>query len=151
LSDLPFALVTAHYLLPSLLSAQLGWQCLILFLGDPTALMTLVSYLILLEQRYHNLPNNVTASALNASSQQLIPMVNQLQEAFLSVGQQMLELPQIVVVGSQSSGKSSVIEALVGRDFLPRGTGIVTRRPLVLQLVRGAFYSTFLRTFLRAV
>lgn len=68
----------------------------------------------------------------------LIPMVNQLQEAFAAIGQQMFELPQIVVVGSQSSGKSSVIEALVGRDFLPRGTGIVTRRPLILQLVRGA-------------
>lgn len=36
---------------------------------------------------------------------------------------------------SQSSGKSSVLENIVGRDFLPRGTGIVTRRPLVLQLV----------------
>ena len=35
----------------------------------------------------------------------------------------------------QSSGKSSVLENLVGRDFLPRGNGIVTRRPLVLQLV----------------
>lgn len=35
----------------------------------------------------------------------------------------------------QSSGKSSVLEAVVGKDFLPRGTGIVTRRPLVLQLV----------------
>jgi len=35
----------------------------------------------------------------------------------------------------QSSGKSSVIESLVGRSFLPRGTGIVTRRPLVLQLI----------------
>ncbi|KAJ1804624.1 Dynamin- GTPase protein, partial [Coemansia sp. RSA 2599] len=34
-----------------------------------------------------------------------------------------------------SSGKSSVLENLVGRDFLPRGSGIVTRRPLVLQLV----------------
>jgi len=33
-----------------------------------------------------------------------------------------------------SSGKSSVLETLVGHDFLPRGTGIVTRRPLVLQL-----------------
>jgi hypothetical protein len=32
---------------------------------------------------------------------------------------------------SQSSGKSSVLENIVGRDFLPRGTGIVTRRPLV--------------------
>jgi hypothetical protein len=37
---------------------------------------------------------------------------------------------------TQSSGKSSVLEAVVGRDFLPRGTGIVTRRPLVLQLVK---------------
>jgi hypothetical protein len=34
----------------------------------------------------------------------------------------------------QSSGKSSVLESIVGRDFLPRGSGIVTRRPLVLQL-----------------
>ncbi|CAD7695187.1 unnamed protein product [Ostreobium quekettii] len=44
-------------------------------------------------------------------------------------------LPSIVVIGGQSSGKSSVLEAVVGKDFLPRGTGIVTRRPLVLQLV----------------
>lgn len=35
----------------------------------------------------------------------------------------------------QSSGKSSVLENVVGQDFLPRGTGIVTRRPLLLQLV----------------
>lgn len=34
----------------------------------------------------------------------------------------------------KSSGKSSVLENLVGKDFLPRGTGIVTRCPLVLQL-----------------
>lgn len=40
-----------------------------------------------------------------------------------------------IFLNSQSSGKSSVIESLVGRSFLPRGTGIVTRRPLVLQLV----------------
>ncbi len=47
-----------------------------------------------------------------------------------------LDLPQVAVVGSQSSGKSSVLEALVGRDFLPRGPEICTRRPLLLQLVR---------------
>lgn len=40
-----------------------------------------------------------------------------------------------MVVGSQSSGKSSVLENIVGRDFLPRGSGIVTRRPLILQLI----------------
>jgi dynamin 1-like protein len=45
-------------------------------------------------------------------------------------------LLQVAVVGSQSSGKSSVLEALVGRDFLPRGQDICTRRPLVLQLVQ---------------
>ncbi|KAJ2174985.1 Dynamin- GTPase protein, partial [Coemansia sp. RSA 560] len=65
----------------------------------------------------------------------LIPTVNKLQDVFNTVGQDQIDLPQIVVVGSQSSGKSSVLENLVGRDFLPRGSGIVTRRPLVLQLV----------------
>ncbi|XP_071439265.1 dynamin-1-like protein [Hetaerina americana] len=65
----------------------------------------------------------------------LIPVINKLQDVFNTVGADAIQLPQIVVVGSQSSGKSSVIESLVGRSFLPRGTGIVTRRPLILQLV----------------
>lgn len=65
----------------------------------------------------------------------LIPVINKLQDVFSTVGADAIQLPQIIVVGTQSSGKSSVIESLVGRSFLPRGTGIVTRRPLVLQLV----------------
>ncbi|XP_011334278.2 dynamin-1-like protein isoform X2 [Ooceraea biroi] len=65
----------------------------------------------------------------------LIPVINKLQDVFNTVGATVLQLPQIVVLGTQSSGKSSVIESLVGRSFLPRGTGIVTRRPLILQLV----------------
>ena len=64
----------------------------------------------------------------------LIPIVNKLQDVFGAIGQQSINLPQITVVGSQSAGKSSVLETIVGRDFLPRGNGIVTRRPLVLQL-----------------
>ncbi|EFP89860.2 vacuolar protein sorting-associated protein 1 [Puccinia graminis f. sp. tritici CRL 75-36-700-3] len=71
-----------------------------------------------------------------AMDQSLIKTINKLQDAFSSVGvQNPIDLPQIAVIGSQSSGKSSVLENLVGRDFLPRGTGIVTRRPLVLQLI----------------
>jgi dynamin 1-like protein len=65
----------------------------------------------------------------------LIALVNKLQDTFNAIGGDAVDLPQIVVVGSQSSGKSSVLETIVGRDFLPRGQGIVTRRPLVLQLI----------------
>jgi dynamin 1-like protein len=68
--------------------------------------------------------------------QHLIPVVNKLQDVFAACEiEDPINLPQIVVVGSQSSGKSSVLESIVGRDFLPRGSGIVTRRPLLLQLI----------------
>ena len=66
--------------------------------------------------------------------EQLIPVVNRLQDVFGAIGQATIDLPQITVVGSQSAGKSSVLENIVGRDFLPRGSGVVTRRPLILQL-----------------
>ncbi|NXC15059.1 MX protein, partial [Corythaeola cristata] len=46
-----------------------------------------------------------------------------------------LALPAIAVIGDQSSGKSSVLEALSG-VALPRGNGIVTRCPLELKLKR---------------
>jgi len=48
--------------------------------------------------------------------------------------QQHISLPRIAVLGSQSAGKSSVLESIVGIDFLPRGSGVVTRRPLELRL-----------------
>lgn len=72
----------------------------------------------------------------NEGLENLIGVVNKLQDAFASLGVGFsLDLPQIAVVGGQSAGKSSVLENFVGRDFLPRGSGIVTRRPLVLQLI----------------
>ncbi|KAF7688491.1 hypothetical protein HF521_013298 [Silurus meridionalis] len=72
----------------------------------------------------------------NRGMEDLIPLVNRMQDAFASIGQNAnLDLPQIAVVGGQSAGKSSVLENFVGKDFLPRGSGIVTRRPLVLQLI----------------
>lgn len=72
----------------------------------------------------------------------VVGLVNKLQQICSALGETGLDdsavlwnkLPTIVVIGGQSSGKSSVLEAVVGRDFLPRGTGIVTKRPLVLQL-----------------
>ncbi|CAD5225714.1 unnamed protein product [Bursaphelenchus xylophilus] len=68
----------------------------------------------------------------------LIQLVSKLQDVFSTVdaASQEMQLPQIVVVGDQSAGKSSLLERIVRRDFLPRGTGIVTRQPLVLDLIR---------------
>lgn len=72
----------------------------------------------------------------NVEMEALIPLINKLQDACTTSGLSVsIDLPQIAVVGGQSSGKSSVLENFVGRDFLPRGSGIVTRRPLILQLM----------------
>uniref|UniRef100_A0A669CXU4 Dynamin-2 n=1 Tax=Oreochromis niloticus TaxID=8128 RepID=A0A669CXU4_ORENI len=82
----------------------------------------------------------------NRGMEDLIPLVNRMQDAFTAIGQNAnLDLPQIAVVGGQSAGKSSVLENFVGKDFLPRGSGIVTRRPLVLQLMNSPTeYAEFL-------
>jgi GTP-binding protein EngB required for normal cell division len=60
----------------------------------------------------------------------------QIRGLLQTVGQSdSLTLPSIVVIGSQSSGKSSVLEAIVGHEFLPKGSNMVTRRPIELTLV----------------
>ena len=66
----------------------------------------------------------------------LISLINKLQE-ILSVSQlkYKINLPQIICIGAQSSGKSSIIESIIGKDFLPKGSGIITRRPIILQLI----------------
>lgn len=76
-----------------------------------------------------------TTSSSQATIDRLLPVVNRLHNIFQRCGlANPIDLPQIVVVGSQSSGKSSVLEAIVGFDFLPRGSGVVTRSPILIQL-----------------
>ncbi|XP_034681232.1 dynamin-related protein 3B isoform X1 [Vitis riparia] len=88
------------------------------------------------EEAVSSIPTHSSSSAAPLGHS-VIPIVNKLQDIFAQLGSQStIELPQVAVVGSQSSGKSSVLEALVGRDFLPRGSDICTRRPLVLQLLQ---------------
>ena len=63
----------------------------------------------------------------------VISIVNKLQDIFAQLGSSStVDLPQVAVVGSQSSDKSTVLEAIVGRNFLPRASNICTHWPLVL-------------------
>ncbi|KAG5539893.1 hypothetical protein RHGRI_020198 [Rhododendron griersonianum] len=69
--------------------------------------------------------------AFNERIRPLLDAVDKLRH--LKVAQEGIQLPTIVVVGDQSSGKSSVLESLAGIS-LPRGQGICTRVPLIMRL-----------------
>ncbi|KAJ8491637.1 hypothetical protein OPV22_013358 [Ensete ventricosum] len=71
------------------------------------------------------------ASSYNQRIRPLLDAVDRLRH--LNVMQEGIELPTIVVVGDQSSGKSSVLESIAGIS-LPRGQGICTRVPLIMRL-----------------
>nr|XP_055071705.1 interferon-induced GTP-binding protein Mx-like [Misgurnus anguillicaudatus] len=76
----------------------------------------------------------IMSSGLNEYYEEKVRPCIDLVDKLRSLGvEKDLNLPAIAVIGDQSSGKSSVLEALSGVG-LPRGTGIVTRCPLVLKL-----------------
>lgn len=58
-------------------------------------------------------------NGLSSNLRSVISLVDKLRDIKL---ESYIQLPKIVVVGSQSSGKSSLIEQIVGIDFLPRGS-----------------------------
>ncbi|KTW28204.1 dynamin-related GTPase MGM1 [Pneumocystis jirovecii RU7] len=77
----------------------------------------------------HDIPDN---SQMVLLIKRMIEIKNILQQIKQN---EKFALPNIVVIGSQSSGKSSVLEAIIGHEFLPKGTDMVTRRPIELTLV----------------
>ncbi|PIN01657.1 Vacuolar sorting protein VPS1, dynamin [Handroanthus impetiginosus] len=80
------------------------------------------------EQSVHDAP---IVSSYNDKIRPLLDTVDRLRH--LKIMQEGIQLPTIVVVGDQSSGKSSVLESLAGIS-LPRGHGICTRVPLIMRL-----------------
>src|SRR5688572_17940144 len=87
-----------------------------------------------------NLRNQNMAPSINASldtsslageQSGLLDLIDKLQFAQLDN----VKLPQIVVVGDQSAGKSSVLEALTGTPF-PREAGACTRFATEIRLRR---------------
>lgn len=74
----------------------------------------------------------MTKNLLYTKMKKMIALIDSLKDIGLNT---YISLPRIAVLGLQSAGKSSLLEAIVGYDFLPRGEGTVTRRPLELRLV----------------
>ncbi|CAK9136888.1 unnamed protein product [Ilex paraguariensis] len=80
------------------------------------------------------LPTPVEAPIVSSYNDQIRPLLDAIDKLrLLKVMQEGIQLPTIVVVGDQSSGKSSVLESLAGIS-LPRGQGICTRVPLIMRL-----------------
>ncbi|PPQ65268.1 hypothetical protein CVT26_000228 [Gymnopilus dilepis] len=78
----------------------------------------------------------LSAEAKQNGLMHLTKKLIEIRSMLLSIDQSdALKLPSIVVIGSQSSGKSSVLEAIVGHEFLPKGNNMVTRRPIELTLI----------------
>ena len=70
----------------------------------------------------------------------MISLIDKLRDFNL---QDYISLPRIAVLGEQSAGKSSLLESIAGLNFLPRGSGIVTRRPLELRMVRSSISTPY--------
>lgn len=88
---------------------------------------------------YENTDDGDYQTRRDADNDQMMVLTRKMIEIrniLTQVGQSnTLTLPSIVVIGSQSSGKSSVLEAIVGHEFLPKGSNMVTRRPIELTLI----------------
>ncbi|KAF3657566.1 Dynamin-related protein 4C [Capsicum annuum] len=78
-------------------------------------------------------------ASVNDRIRPLLDCVDRLHH--LNIMQEGIQLPTIVVVGDQSSGKSSVLEPLAG-IILPKGQGICTRVPLIMRLQNDPQFST---------
>lgn len=78
--------------------------------GDSISSFTNLSSIINLWMDNSLLANNL---------RKVISLVDNLRDLGL---EELIRLPKVVVVGSQSSGKSSLLEQIVGIDFLPRGS-----------------------------
>ena len=64
-------------------------------------------------------------------NRKLIDMANKLSSLYSNKS---IKIPQLVVVGTQSAGKSSVLNAITQMDILPTGKNMVTRTPIKLEL-----------------
>ncbi|KAI3702844.1 hypothetical protein L6452_28597 [Arctium lappa] len=84
-------------------------------------------------RKHHHHHHQKTADS-SSSFKARFEAYNRLQAAAVAFGEQ-LPIPEIVAIGGQSDGKSSLLEALLGFRFNVREVEMGTRRPLILQMV----------------
>ncbi|XP_059662659.1 dynamin-related protein 5A [Cornus florida] len=85
--------------------------------------------------RKHHQSTDASLSSRSASEfKSRFEAYNRLQAAAVAFGEK-LPIPEIVALGGQSDGKSSLLEALLGFRFNIREVEMGTRRPLILQMV----------------
>lgn len=103
-------------------------------LGHKINLDSLISFINLYEKVvYRNIKLNMGDSYVK-EVRPLLDLVDRLRD--IGVNKE-VSLPQIVVMGDQSSGKSSVLQSISGIPF-PRGSGLVTRCPLELRMKKAS-------------
>ena len=67
------------------------------------------------------------------SNKEILKIASILNSSYID--NNLVDLPKLVVVGTQSSGKSSLLNSLIGLDILPIGKSMTTRTPLHLELI----------------
>ena len=90
-----------------------------------------------LVQSYHSVSNLWNPDKIDynlAENKDILKLGNILNGLFINKNS--IDIPRLVVVGSQSSGKSSLLNSIIGMDILPTGTNMVTRVPLQLELIQ---------------
>ena len=84
------------------------------------------------KRQHHQLSDRSTTRSSDFKTR--FEAYNRLQSAAVAFGEK-LPIPEIVALGGQSDGKSSLLEALLGFRFNVREVEMGTRRPLILQMV----------------
>ena len=90
-----------------------------------------------LVQSYNSVSNLWNPDKINynlTENKDILELGNILNGLFIN--KNTIDIPRLVVVGSQSSGKSSLLNSIIGMDILPTGTNMVTRVPLQLELIQ---------------
>ncbi len=89
--------------------------------GEDAAIAALVAATMSAPRDSHEDTNDLHTDLRLNGLMHLTKKLIEIRTMLLSIDQSdALKLPSIVVIGSQSSGKSSVLETIVGHEFLPK-------------------------------